>query len=143
SGGSTGLDPVAPEPARQERVAPATPVRQRRPEGLPGAMLRSEAVGRQAVKIPDQLVEGDGAISVPYAGRIPAAGRLPTEVQQTIEARLTGRALQPQALVIVKKSFANAVTVTGEVIAGGRIPLSPGGDQLPPVLSPPARPKPS
>jgi len=89
----------------------------------------------QAVQIPDQLVESDGAISIPYAGRIPAAGRLPTEVQQTIEARLTGRALQPQALVIVKKSFANAVTVTGEVIAGGRIPLSPGGDKLREVIA--------
>jgi len=83
----------------------------------------------------DTQVESDGAISVPYAGRIPAAGRLPAEVQQTIEARLAGRALQPQALVIVKRSFANAVTVTGEVVAGARIPLSPGGDKLLEVIA--------
>ena len=135
SGGRTGIEPLAPESPRQEPGAPAPPGQQRRAGGLLGAMLPSEAAGRQAVQIPDQLVESDGAISVPYAGRIPAAGRLPTEVQQTIEARLTGRALQPQALVIVKKSFANAVTVTGEVIAGGRIPLSPGGDKLREVIA--------
>jgi len=135
SRGRTGIEPLAPESARQEPGAPAPPGQQRRAGGLPGAMLPSEAAGRQAVKIPDQLVESDGAISVPYAGRIPAAGRLPAEVQQTIEARLAGRALQPQALVIVKRSFANAVTVTGEVVAGARIPLSPGGDKLLEVIA--------
>jgi polysaccharide export outer membrane protein len=135
SGGRTGIEPLAPESPRQEPGAPAPPDQQRRARGLAGAMLPSEATGRQAVQIPDQLVESDGAISVPYAGRIPAAGRLPAEVQQTIEARLADRALQPQALVIVKKSFANAVTVTGEVIAGHRIPLSPGGDKLLEVIA--------
>ena len=130
SRGRTGIEPLAPESARQEPGAPAPPGQQRRAGAPPDALLQSEAAGRQAVKIPDQLVESDGAISVPYAGRIPAAGPLPAEVQQTIEARLAGRALQPQALVIVKRSFANAVTVTGEVVAGARIPLSPGGNDF-------------
>jgi polysaccharide export outer membrane protein len=93
------------------------------------------AGGRQAAIIPDQQVEADGAISVPYADRVPAAGRSPAEVQQTIESRLAEKALEPQALVIVKKSAANAVTVTGEVVAGARIPLSPGGDRLLQVIA--------
>jgi polysaccharide export outer membrane protein len=88
------------------------------------------AAGRQAAIIPDQQVEADGAISVPYADRVPAAGRSPQEVQQTIESRLAAKALEPQALVIVKKSAANAVTVTGEVVTGARVPLSPSGDRL-------------
>ena len=62
------------------------------------------------MQIPPQLVQSDGAISVPYAGRIPAAGRSPAEVQQTIEARLAKRALQPQAIVVVVKSFVNTVS---------------------------------
>src|SRR5215469_6917907 len=126
SGGRTGIEPLAPESPRQEPGAPAPPDQQRRARGLAGTMLLSEAAGRQAVQIPDQLVESDGAISVPYAGRIPAAGRLPAEVQQTIEARLADRALQPQALVIVKKSFANAVTVLLNETGAGR-PVSLGG----------------
>jgi len=93
------------------------------------------ASGRQAAVIPDQQVGPDGAISVPYGGRIPAAGRLPAEIQQTIQDRLAGKALQPQALVIVKKSAVNAVTVTGEVVTGARIPISPGGDRLLQVIA--------
>jgi polysaccharide export outer membrane protein len=88
------------------------------------------ASGRRPAIIPDQQVGVDGGISVPYAGRIPAAGRSPAEVQQTIEERLADKALEPQALVIVKKSAANAVTVAGEVVPGARVPLSPGGDRL-------------
>ena len=86
--------------------------------------------GRQGATIPDQPVAADGAISVPYAGRVPAAGQTPGSVQQSIEALLADKALEPQALVIVKKSAANAVTVAGEVVAGARVPLSPGGDRL-------------
>ena len=93
------------------------------------------AVNQRSATIPDQQVAPDGAIGVPYAGQVPAAGRTPAEVQQTIEALLASKALQPQALVIVKKSAANAVTVAGEVVAGARVPLSPGGDRLLQVIA--------
>ena len=93
------------------------------------------AVDRRSATIPDQQVTPDGRIGVPYAGRVPAAGRTPAEVQQTIEKLLASKSLQPQALVIVKKSAANAVTVAGEVVAGARVPLSPGGDRLLQVIA--------
>jgi len=99
------------------------------------AETAAAAGGRQGATIPDQLVAADGAISVPYAGRIRAAGRTSAEVQQTIEALLADKALGPQALVIVRKSAANAVTVAGEMVAGARIPLSPGGDRLLQVIA--------
>lgn len=86
--------------------------------------------GRQAAQIPEQQVGADGAISVPFAGRIPVAGRSPEEVQRMIETRLAEKALEPQALVTVRQSSANAVTVAGEMISGARVPLSPGGDRL-------------
>jgi polysaccharide biosynthesis/export protein len=57
------------------------------------------------------------------------------EVQQTIETLLASKALQPQALVIVKKSTANTVTVAGEMVPGARVPLSPGGDKLLQVIA--------
>jgi len=84
------------------------------------------AVNQRSATIPDQQVAPDGAIVVPFAGQVPAAGRTPVEVQQTIETLLASKALQPQALVIVKKSTANTVTVAGEVVPGARLPLSPG-----------------
>jgi len=102
------------------------------------APLSTEATttgDRRGATIPDQPVAPDGAIDVPYAGRVPAAGRTPAEVQQTIEALLANKALGPQVLVIVKRSDANAVTVAGEVVAGARVPLSPGGDRLLQVIA--------
>jgi polysaccharide biosynthesis/export protein len=122
----------APNPPAE---APALPFGRRpTPNNPEGQQVPSEGnaatTGREGATIPDQQVAPGGAISVPYAGRIPAAGRTPAEVQQTIEALLAGKALEPQALVIVKRSTANAVTVTGEVVAGARVALSPGGDRL-------------
>ena len=126
-------------PSNQQPVAPpgtglppggGVPSGNVRPSG-PLSMEATGATGdRRGVTMPDQQVAPDGAIGVPYAGRVPAAGRTPAEVQQAIEARLARKALQPQALVIVEKSDANAVTVAGEVVAGTRIRLSPGGDRL-------------
>jgi polysaccharide biosynthesis/export protein len=93
------------------------------------------ASSRQGATIPDQQVTSDGTISVPYAGQVPAAGQTPAEVQQTIEALLASKALQPQALVIVKKTAANVVTVAGETVGGARVALSPAGDRLLQVIA--------
>jgi polysaccharide export outer membrane protein len=120
TGGRSGIEPLAPEsrPPAGEFGIPRPPTETGRPQEEqrpnPGESFSTEAAaagGRRSATIPDQEVGADGAISVPYAGRVPAAGRLPAEVQQAIEARLAGKALGPQALVIVKKSAANAVTV--------------------------------
>jgi polysaccharide export outer membrane protein len=116
------------------RSGSPTPSPDRRPgAGNPAAPFATESAGtsgQQGATIPDQPVAADGAISVPYAGRVPAAGQTPQSVQGAIEALLADKALDPQALVIVKKSTANTVTVAGEVVGGARVPLSPGGDRL-------------
>ncbi len=94
-----------------------------------------DPTGRTGTQIPDQPVGPDGAISIPYGGRIPVAGRTATDTQHLIEQRLSGKALDPQALVIVKQSLANSVTVSGEVIAGARVPLASGGVRLLQVIA--------
>ena len=117
---STGRDPSGTSTARRPPLASEASI---------------EASGRRPATIPDQPVAADGAISVPYAGRVAVAGRTPVEAQQAIEALLAGKALDPQALVIVKKSAVNAVTVAGEVVAGAKVPLSLGGDRLLQVIA--------
>jgi polysaccharide export outer membrane protein len=112
--------------------APSGNIRQ---TGPPSMEATAATVDRRGATIPNQQVAPDGAIGVPYAGRVPAAGRTPAEVQQTIEVLLASKALQPQVLVIVNKSDANAVTVAGEVVSGARVRLSPGGDRLLEVIA--------
>jgi polysaccharide biosynthesis/export protein len=86
--------------------------------------------GSRSVTIPEQVVTRDGAISVPFADRIPVAGKSPLEVQHFIEQRLADKAIEPQVIVIIAKSVTNAATVSGEVVNGARVPLSLNGDRL-------------
>ena len=84
---------------------------------------------------PEQVVGRDGAITVPYAGRVHVAGRTTRAVQGDIETALQGKAIQPQVLVNVTHSISNTVSVGGEVAAGARIPLSVKGDRLLDVIA--------
>jgi polysaccharide export outer membrane protein len=93
------------------------------------------SAGSQSAAIPEQVVGRDGAISVPYAGRVQVAGRTTREVQKIIEHALDGKAIQPQALVNVTHPVSNTVTVTGEVANGARVPLSVKGDRILDVIA--------
>ena len=93
------------------------------------------SAGSKSALIPEQTVTRDGAISVPYAGRIQVLGRRPQDVQALIENELAGKAIQPQVLVTVAKPISQAVTITGEGAAGARIPLSTRGDRLLDVIA--------
>ena len=86
--------------------------------------------GSRSVTIPEQMVARDGAISVPFADRIPVAGKSPLDVQHVIEQRLADKAIEPQVIVVIAKSVTNAATVSGEVVNGARVPLSLNGDRL-------------
>jgi polysaccharide export outer membrane protein len=88
------------------------------------------SAGSRSVTIPEQVVARDGAISIPFAGRVPVAGRSTVEVQHEIERRLAEKAIEPQVIVTIAKSVTNAATVSGEVVSGARVPLSVNGDRL-------------
>ncbi|MGH6934949.1 MAG: polysaccharide biosynthesis/export family protein [Methylocella sp.] len=93
------------------------------------------STGSKSATIPDQVVGRDGAITVPYAGRVPVAGRTTRAVQNIVEHALQGKAIQPQVLVNVAHSVSNTVTVTGEVATGARVPLSVKGDRVMEVIA--------
>ena len=93
------------------------------------------SAGSKSALIPEQVVGPDGAISVPYAGRIKVAGRRTQDVQSLIESELAGKAIQPQVLVSVTKPVSQSVTVTGEAATGKRVPLSGRGDRLLDVIA--------
>jgi polysaccharide biosynthesis/export protein len=97
---------------------------------VPGA-----SSGSNSATIPEQYVGRDGAITVPYAGRVQVAGRTARAVQAAIEQALTGKAIQPQVLVNVAHPISNSVTVGGEAVGAARVPLSVKGDRLMDVIA--------
>ncbi|HVB89091.1 MAG TPA: polysaccharide biosynthesis/export family protein [Beijerinckiaceae bacterium] len=109
-------------------------------EAAAGGLFSSPTItpnspGSRTAVIPSQVVAQDGAITVPYAGRIRVAGRTPPEVEAIIVKRLQGKAIEPQALVTVTKQIADSAVVTGEVVAGARVPLSARGDRIMDVIA--------
>ena len=106
--------------------------------------------GSKSATIPEQVVPRDGAITVPYGGRISVVGLKPLDVQHKIEAALAGQAIQPQVLVSVVSPLSASVTVLGEAanagagalartgaatVGGGRVALSARGDRLLDVIA--------
>ena len=95
-----------------------------------GGTIDRFGTGARSAIIPDQVVARDGAITVPYAGRVQVAGLAPPDVERAVLDRLAGKAIEPQVLVTVSRNITNSVTVTGEVTSGARVPLSAKGDRV-------------
>ena len=91
--------------------------------------------GSRTASIPEQIVARDGAITIPYAGRIQVAGMTAPTVEARIMKALDGKAIEPQVLVAITRNLANTATVAGEVMQGARVPLSPRGDRILDVLA--------
>ena len=80
--------------------------------------------------LPEQMVDDDGFISVPFAGRILVAGKTLHEIEEEIVRRLTGKANQPEVLVRRTHNLSANATVVGEVNSSTRVQLIPGNDRL-------------
>jgi len=80
--------------------------------------------------LPPQMVDREGLISVPFAGRIKASGLTPAAVSAAIVQALKGKANQPQALVRVVQNISSTATVVGEVSNNVRVPITAGGERL-------------
>jgi polysaccharide biosynthesis/export protein len=81
------------------------------------------------VTLPDQTVDNDGNISVPYAGTVRAAGKTNVEIQNDIVARIRNRAIEPQVVVALSQQRTNLISVFGEVNTPVRYPAAASGAQ--------------
>jgi len=86
--------------------------------------------GVRATTLPEQMVNSEGTINVPFAGKVPAAGQTLQAIEAEIVKRLTGKANQPEALVRLTKNSSSNITIVGEVTNSTRVPLTPGGERL-------------
>jgi polysaccharide biosynthesis/export protein len=92
------------------------------PRGIPAPAL--------ATTLPEQPVDGEGCITVPFAGRVPAAGKTLPDISAEIKRRLTGKANQPEVLVLQSRNLSSSVTVVGEVTNSTRVPLTATHERL-------------
>lgn len=97
-----------------------------------GLFIPAEASVRPGnfVTLPNQEVDNNGNISVPYAGNIRAKGRTPVEVQQAIVDALKNRAIEPQAVVSLATQRTSLVTVLGEVLHPQVLTAVPAGERI-------------
>jgi polysaccharide biosynthesis/export protein len=84
------------------------------------------------VTMPDQIVDNNGNITVPYAGVIKAAGRNNVQVQNEIIEKIKNRAIEPQVIVALSQQRTSLVTVVGAVTTPLRfaMPMTGAGDRI-------------
>jgi polysaccharide export outer membrane protein len=81
------------------------------------------------VNLPDQAIDNDGNISVPYAGAVRASGRTNVQIQEDILQRIKKRAIDPQVVVTSSQQRSSLVSVFGEVRTPVRFPMPASGAQ--------------
>lgn len=84
----------------------------------------------QATTLPLQVVEPDGAITVPYVGRVRVMGRTPSQAAAEIQQSLEPQTVRPQVVVSLVSNTSNTVSVGGEVNKAGLMPLTLRGERL-------------
>jgi polysaccharide export outer membrane protein len=97
-----------------------------------GLFIPAEASVRPGnfIALPNQPVNSQGYISVPYAGKILAKDRTPPEVEAEIINALKNRAIDPQAVVTLVEQRTSLISILGEVNNPSRFPASPEGEKL-------------
>ena len=97
-----------------------------------GLFIPAEAGVRPGnfITLPNQAVDAQGNISVPYAGNIRALGRTPVEIQQAIVNALKDRAIEPQVVVSLVDQRTSLVSVLGEVNTPARFPVNHAGERV-------------
>lgn len=84
----------------------------------------------QATTLPLQIVEPDGAVSVPYVGRIRVVGKTPSQAAASIQQGLEPQTVRPQVVVSLVSNTSNTVSVGGEVNKAGLMPITLRGERL-------------
>lgn len=91
---------------------------------------RAGAATSRITPLPEQMVNSEGTITIPFAGPVQVRGKSPQQIEAEIVRLLTGKAHQPQVLVRVIRNATANVTVVGEVASSARVPLTPRGERL-------------
>ena len=100
------------------------------PAVLLGGALNSAGSGNaQTLRLPEQMVNQSGRISVPFIGAVNVSGKQPEVIQNEIKSRLKRMANQPQVMVrLAQNNSANvSVIQAGKSV---RMPLTARGERV-------------
>ena len=92
--------------------------------------IDSVNVGVSSQKLPTQIIEEDGKISVPFVGMISVVGKTVRQIENDILKALESKANNPQVLVMVSNRPADKVTIIGDVKGGSNVLLTPKGEKI-------------
>jgi polysaccharide export outer membrane protein len=84
------------------------------------------------VTLPDQIVDNNGYISMPFAGLIKTAGRDNVQVQNDIVDKIKNRAIEPQVIVSLSQQRTSLISVVGAVSTPLRfaVPMTGAQDRV-------------
>jgi polysaccharide export outer membrane protein len=108
-----------------------------------GLFIPAEAGVRPGnfVSLPNQNVDLNGFITVPYAGAVKASGRTPREIQDDIVKAIGNRAIEPQVVVSLITQNTSLVSVLGEVNTPSRLTANAAGERVLDLISRAGGPK--
>ena len=129
-------DVLSAKPAKAAAIGPGDMVEVTIWEAPPATLFGTGAIDTRlpstsrGTTFPEQAVDREGFINVPFAGRVRAAGQSAQSVEAEIVQRLKGKANQPEVLVRQTRNTSSMVTVVGEVTNSTRMPLTAVGERL-------------
>jgi polysaccharide export outer membrane protein len=86
--------------------------------------------GSNKTTLPEQIVNSEGFISIPFAGKISTKNKNLNDIENSILASLKARANQPQVMVRMSKNLTSQITVVGEVNSSALLSLTPKGERI-------------
>jgi len=95
--------------------------------GLQG--MSSGSTSRSST-IPEQMVNAEGVINIPFAGPLMVSGKTLSEIEKTITDAIRGKANYPQVMVRMTRNTTSNVTIVGEVGNSVLMPLTPKREKL-------------
>ncbi|MBV8473178.1 MAG: polysaccharide export protein [Hyphomicrobiales bacterium] len=87
-------------------------------------------VSGHTATIPNQVVELDGTVVIPFAGNVKVGGLTPLQAGHQIEGALKGAATDAHAVVTLLSSAGNAATAGGDLQRPGIVPLTIRGERV-------------
>lgn len=80
--------------------------------------------------IPEQMVNAEGVINIPFAGPLMVSGKTLSEIEKMITDAIRGKANYPQVMVRMTRNTTSNVTIVGEVGNSVLMPLTPKREKL-------------